>query len=91
MKVLICFDFIIKIMDDSNNNKRNSDNNSKFQKDDKIGSGSFGDVYRGRHEVTGEEIAIKKFKVFRNNYGISPEILKEIIILRGLDHENIIK
>lgn len=78
-------------MDDPSNEKVNNNNNSKFQKDEKIGSGSFGDVYRGRHPTTGESLAIKKFKVFKNNYGISPEILKEIVILRGLDHENIIK
>jgi serine/threonine protein kinase len=68
-----------------------SNNRSIFMIDDKIGSGSFGDVYKGVHEGTKEPIAIKKFKVFKNDYGISPEILREIIILRNLDHENIIR
>jgi len=78
-------------MDEFHNKREESERESIFQKDDKIGSGSFGDVYKARHSITGEQIAIKKFKVFKNNYGIAPEILKEIVILRNLDHENIIK
>ena len=63
----------------------------KFEKYELIGSGTFGEVFRGNHPKTGEQIAIKKIKVSKDSFGISPVVLKEIVILRGLDHDNIIK
>jgi serine/threonine protein kinase len=66
-------------------------NTKNFEKNDYIGSGSFGDIYRGKNNKTGHDIAIKKFKFINNQIGIPSEILKEIIILRGLENENIIE
>jgi len=64
---------------------------SHFKKEEFIGSGSFGDIFRGKNHYTGHEIAIKKLKFINFNLGIPPEILREIVILRGLENDNIIE
>ena len=63
----------------------------QFEKEDFIGSGSFGDIFKGKNHYNGKEIAIKKIKFVSNSLGIPAEILKEILILRGLDNDNIIE
>ena len=63
----------------------------KFEKEEFIGSGSYGDIFKGKNHHTGKEIAIKKIKFVSNSLGIPAEIIKEIIILRGLENDNIIE
>lgn len=55
-----------------------------------IGTGSYGEIFRGYNHKTGEPIAIKKFKYQQGELGIPADILKEIVILKSLDHDNII-
>jgi serine/threonine protein kinase len=62
-----------------------------FVKEEFIGSGSYGDIYKGKNHYTGKEIAIKKIKFVSNSLGIPAEILREILILRGLCNDNIIE
>lgn len=78
-------------MDNESKIQDSQDNDNIWIKEEKIGSGAYGDVYKGFNKITGTSIAIKKIKVIKYNYGISPEVLKEVILLRGLDHENIIR
>ncbi|ONM32099.1 hypothetical protein ZEAMMB73_Zm00001d040829 [Zea mays] len=62
-----------------------------FEKLNKIGSGTYSNVYRARDTVSGRIVALKKVR-FDN---LEPESVKfmarEILILRRLDHPNIIK
>ncbi|KAK4486936.1 hypothetical protein RD792_006250 [Penstemon davidsonii] len=62
-----------------------------FEKLDKIGQGTYSSVYRGRDLVHNKVVALKKVR-FDN---MDPESVKfmarEILILRRLDHPNIIK
>ncbi|XAR52516.1 Cyclin-dependent kinase [Bertholletia excelsa] len=62
-----------------------------FEKIDKIGSGTYSNVYKARDTITGKIVALKKVR-FDN---LEPEsvrfMAREIIILRQLDHPNIIK
>ncbi|KAE9445753.1 hypothetical protein C3L33_22354, partial [Rhododendron williamsianum] len=62
-----------------------------FEKIDKIGSGTYSNVYKARDTVTGKIVALKKVR-FDN---LEPESVRfmsrEIIILRRLDHPNVIK
>ncbi|CAO2208175.1 unnamed protein product [Urochloa humidicola] len=62
-----------------------------FEKLDKIGSGTYSNVYRARDTVSGRIVALKKVR-FDN---LEPESVKfmarEILILRRLDHPNVIK
>ncbi|KAL6989565.1 [pyruvate dehydrogenase (acetyl-transferring)] kinase [Sarracenia purpurea var. burkii] len=62
-----------------------------FEKIDKIGSGTYSNVYKARDNITGKIVALKKVR-FDN---LEPEsvrfMCREIIILRRLDHPNVIK
>ncbi|KAA8545008.1 hypothetical protein F0562_019775 [Nyssa sinensis] len=62
-----------------------------FEKIDKIGQGTYSNVYKARDTITGKIVALKKVR-FDN---LEPESVKfmarEIIILRRLDHPNVIK
>ncbi|KAJ8760710.1 hypothetical protein K2173_017767 [Erythroxylum novogranatense] len=62
-----------------------------FEKIDKIGSGTYSNVYKARDMLTGKVVALKKVR-FDN---LEPESVKfmarEILILRRLDHPNVVK
>lgn len=62
-----------------------------FEKIDKIGSGTYSNVYKARDILTGKIVALKKVR-FDN---LEPESVKfmarEILILRRLDHLNVVK
>ncbi|KAK9136985.1 hypothetical protein Sjap_007579 [Stephania japonica] len=62
-----------------------------FQKINKIGQGTYSNVYKARDTLTGKIVALKKVR-FDN---LEPESVKfmarEILILRRLDHPNVVK
>ncbi|CAK7340864.1 unnamed protein product [Dovyalis caffra] len=62
-----------------------------FEKIDKIGSGTYSNVYKARDLLTDKVVALKKVR-FDN---LEPESVKfmarEILILRRLDHPNVVK
>ncbi|XP_058093043.1 probable serine/threonine-protein kinase At1g54610 [Magnolia sinica] len=62
-----------------------------FEKLDKIGQGTYSNVYKARDLITGKIVALKKVR-FDN---LEPESVKfmarEILILRRLDHPNVVK
>ncbi|KAF0920450.1 hypothetical protein E2562_035161 [Oryza meyeriana var. granulata] len=62
-----------------------------FEKLNKIGSGTYSNVYRARDTVSGRIVALKKVR-FDN---LEPESVKfmarEILILRKLNHPNVVK
>uniref|UniRef100_A0A7N0UYN3 Protein kinase domain-containing protein n=1 Tax=Kalanchoe fedtschenkoi TaxID=63787 RepID=A0A7N0UYN3_KALFE len=62
-----------------------------FEKIDKIGQGTYSNVYKAKDTITGAVVALKKVR-FDN---LEPESVKfmarEILILRKLDHPNVIK
>ncbi|XAR50371.1 Cyclin-dependent kinase [Bertholletia excelsa] len=62
-----------------------------FQKLDKIGQGTYSNVYKARDLITGKIVALKKVR-FDN---LEPESVKfmarEILVLRKLNHPNVIK
>lgn len=66
-------------------------NKSIFTKIENIGSGTYGDVYKGINNETNEVIAIKRIKIDLENEGIPSTALREITILRELNHPNIVE
>ncbi|KAI3703674.1 hypothetical protein L1987_73866 [Smallanthus sonchifolius] len=62
-----------------------------FEKINKIGQGTYSNVYKAKDTVTGKIVALKKVR-FDN---VEPESVKfmarEILILRRLDHPNVVK
>ncbi|KAL0464081.1 UNVERIFIED_CONTAM: putative serine/threonine-protein kinase [Sesamum latifolium] len=62
-----------------------------FEKLEKIGQGTYSNVYKARDLITGKVVALKKVR-FDN---LEPETVRfmarEILVLRRLDHRNVIK
>jgi serine/threonine protein kinase len=63
----------------------------RYDKQNKVGEGAFGVVYRATEKSTGRTVALKKIRLGRGNDGVSREAIREIKTLRELDHENIIE
>eukprot|EP01119_Soliformovum_irregulare_P011171 TRINITY_DN2781_c0_g1_i1.p1 TRINITY_DN2781_c0_g1~~TRINITY_DN2781_c0_g1_i1.p1 ORF type:complete len:317 (+),score=43.01 TRINITY_DN2781_c0_g1_i1:99-1049(+) len=58
---------------------------------DIVGEGTFGIVYRAKDKISQQPVAIKKFKPTKEGEGISLTAYREIMLLRELNHENIIR
>ena len=56
-----------------------------------LGTGSYGSVCFGRHKKSGKSVAIKQMKGIFYNETDCKRILREILLLRRLDHPYIIK
>ena len=60
----------------------------------KLGKGSFGNVYKVKHKISGNIRAMKVIKnntIIRNDEKMKKKYLKEIQVLKELEHPNIIK
>ena len=65
---------------------------SKYTKQEKIGEGTYGEVYKGRIKATNEPVALKKIKIGEEEEGIPPTALREMSILKDLhDVPNIVE
>ncbi|XP_037957702.1 cyclin-dependent kinase 1-like [Teleopsis dalmanni] len=60
-----------------------------YRKLEKIGEGTFGIVYKAEDSVTGQIVAMKKIKLGASE-GIPATALREMDLLQGLKHPNII-
>ncbi|KAI8921752.1 kinase-like domain-containing protein [Entophlyctis helioformis] len=61
-----------------------------YELDKKIGEGTFGEVAIGRHKATGAVVALKRILVHNEKEGIPITALREIKILKALNHPNVI-
>ncbi|WCJ43265.1 Protein kinase superfamily protein [Euphorbia peplus] len=62
-----------------------------FEKIDKVGSGTYSNVYKAKDLLTGKIVALKKVR-FDNSEPESVKFMaREILILRRLNHENVVK
>lgn len=79
------------------NNSRTSNRPAWLQQYDligKIGEGTYGLVFLAKIKALpnrGKSIAIKKFKQSKDGDGISPTAIREIMLLREINHENVVK
>lgn len=62
-----------------------------FRKLEKIGEGTYGVVYKARDTENGKTIALKKIRLDHEDEGIPSTALREISILKQLDHPNVVK
>jgi len=61
-----------------------------LNKINKLGEGTYGQVYKGRHKETGDLVAIKKIRMEREKEGFPITAIREINILKTLKHKNIV-
>ena len=64
---------------------------SDYIKIGKIGEGAYGVVYKGQHSKTGEIVAMKKIRLTSASEGVPSTAIREISILKELQHPNIVE
>lgn len=63
----------------------------RYQKVDKLGEGTYGVVFRCRDKVTGEVVALKKIRLEKEDDGVPSTAIREISLLKGIKHPNIVE
>lgn len=58
---------------------------------EQMGEGAFSIVYKARHVVTGDLVAVKVLRKFQMDQSQKQAVLKEVTIMRQLNHLNIVK
>lgn len=64
---------------------------NKYQPLEKIGQGTYGVVYKAKDKKTGELLALKKIRLEAEDEGIPSTAIREISLLKQLQHENIVR
>lgn len=63
----------------------------KYEKMEMIGEGTYGVVYKARDVETGEIYALKKIRLESEDEGIPSTAIREIALLKELQHPNIVR
>merc|ERR1719334_1179786 len=61
-----------------------------FLKVEKIGEGTYGVVFKGKNKKTNEIVAMKKIRLESEDEGVPSTAIREISLLRELQHPNIV-
>ncbi|CAG5125082.1 unnamed protein product [Candidula unifasciata] len=62
-----------------------------FQKIEKIGEGTYGVVYKAREKTSGKFVALKKIRLDAESEGVPSTAIREISLLKELDHPNVVR
>ena len=67
-------------------------NNSadRYERLEKLGEGTYGIVYKARDTLTNEIVALKKIRLENEEEGMPSTAMREISILKELNHINIV-
>jgi len=61
-----------------------------YAKIEKIGEGTYGVVYKGKHKKTGKVVALKKIRIENEDEGVPSTAIREISMLKELIHPSIV-
>lgn len=61
-----------------------------YQRIEKIGEGTYGVVYKAKHKLTSELVALKKIRLENEDDGVPSTAIREVTILKELNHPNIV-
>lgn len=64
---------------------------TSYQKIEKIGEGTYGVVYKARDRNTGQFVALKKIRLESEEEGVPSTAIREISVLKELQHENVVR
>ena len=63
----------------------------KYKKLEKLGEGTYGVVYKAQNLETGEFVAIKKIRLEKEDDGVPSTAIREISLLKNLNHPNVVE
>ena len=63
----------------------------EFQKLEKIGEGTYGVVYKAKDKITNQFGALKKIRLETESEGVPSTAIREISLLKELDHPNVVQ
>ncbi|KJE97811.1 cell division cycle 2 [Capsaspora owczarzaki ATCC 30864] len=61
-----------------------------YTKEEKIGEGTYGIVYKATDKRTGEYVAMKKIRLESQDEGVPSTAIREISLLKELTHMNVV-
>eukprot|EP00834_Sanchytrium_tribonematis_P004572 NODE_233_length_12044_cov_0.738803.p4 type:complete len:329 gc:universal NODE_233_length_12044_cov_0.738803:5044-4058(-) len=64
---------------------------NQYLKLEKLGSGAIGIVFKAQNKSTGEFVALKRIRIDNEEEGIACTAIREISLLKELQHKNIVK
>lgn len=64
---------------------------SQYEKVEKIGEGTYGVVYKARDRLTNKVIALKKIRLEQEDEGVPSTAIREISLLKEMEHGNIVR
>lgn len=63
----------------------------RYERIDKLGEGTYGVVYKVKDKQLDKIVALKKIRLENEDEGMPSTAMREIAILKELDHINIVK
>lgn len=63
---------------------------ARYQRQEKVGEGTYGVVYKAKDKITGEIVALKKTRLESEDEGVPSTAIREISLLRDLKHANVV-
>ncbi|KAK9833456.1 hypothetical protein WJX81_006996 [Elliptochloris bilobata] len=63
----------------------------RYEKVEKIGEGTYGVVYKARDRTNGATIALKKIRLEQEEEGVPSTAIREISLLKELQHSNVVR
>ena len=63
----------------------------RYHKSERLGEGTYGVVYKAKDGQTGEIVALKKIRLEKEDDGVPSTAIREISLLKGIKHPNIVE
>jgi serine/threonine protein kinase len=58
---------------------------------ERLGEGTYGIVYKCKDSMTGDILALKKIRLEKEDDGVPSTAIREISLLKGIKHPNIVE